>query len=180
MIDILDENGNPTGEVLGRREVHDGGHWHRCVHIWIINSKGELILQKRSTRVANYPGMLDVSAAGHVSAGESKLEAAVKELGEEVGVIADPSELIVIDELKVKVDKGPGLGTNNHFDDIYLLERDIDTQDLKLQEEEVDAVEFVHWRELRERYQNETQNFVRRDLEYKTLFEFLEENFSDE
>ncbi len=180
LLDVLDEKGNATGEVMGRKEVHANGIWHRCVHVWILNSKGELLLQRRSTKVENYPGMFDVSAAGHVSAGESKLEAAVKELGEEIGVTADPAELIVIDELKVQVDKGPGKGTNNHFDDIYLLERDIDIRDLKLQKEEVDTVEFVPWRELRERVANEPESFVKRELEYKTLFEFLEENFGDE
>lgn len=180
LLDVLDEKGNITGEVLGRKEVHATGLWHRCAHVWIINPKGELLLQKRSTKVANYPGMWDVSAAGHVSAGESKLETAVKELEEEIGVTADPAELIVIDELKVQVDKGPGKGTNNHFDDIYLLERDIDIGDLKLQKEEVDAVEFIPWRELRDRVASEPDSFVKRELEYKTLFEFLEENFGDE
>lgn len=38
-LDILDEEGNKTGEIKPRKEVHSNGYWHKGVHIWIINSK---------------------------------------------------------------------------------------------------------------------------------------------
>lgn len=179
MLDILDENGIATGETMDRKEVHTTGLWHRCVHIWVMNSSRELLLQKRSIKARHHPGQWEASASGHVSAGESKLEAAVKELSEEVGINADPSEFIFIDEIKVRVDRGDNTGTNNHIDDIYLLEHDVAAEDVVFQKEEVDSVEFVPWRELRERYEKEKHTFIERDQEYKTLFEFLEENFEE-
>ena len=42
-LDILDKNGNKTGERKPRKEVHSKGYWHKGVHIWIINSKKEWI-----------------------------------------------------------------------------------------------------------------------------------------
>ena len=44
--DILDENGNKTGKTKLRSEVHRDGDWHKAVHIWIINNKGDILLQR--------------------------------------------------------------------------------------------------------------------------------------
>ena len=41
--DILDENGNKTGQTKLRSEVHRDGDWHKAVHIWIFNDKGEAL-----------------------------------------------------------------------------------------------------------------------------------------
>ena len=51
--DVLDENGNKTGKLKLRNEVHRDGDWHRGVHVWIINSFGELLLQRRSPNKEN-------------------------------------------------------------------------------------------------------------------------------
>lgn len=53
----LDENGNVTGEKRTRSEVHSKGLWHKAVHIWIVNDKRELILQKRSHEKITNPDM---------------------------------------------------------------------------------------------------------------------------
>ena len=47
-LDILDEQGNKTGKTKLRSEVHHDGDWHKSVHIWILNSKGDVLLQRRS------------------------------------------------------------------------------------------------------------------------------------
>ncbi len=59
------------------------------VHVWVWRLTGsglEVLLQKRSLTKAQKPGMLDISAAGHVDAGESSLDAAVRETKEEIGL----------------------------------------------------------------------------------------------
>ena len=85
-IDILNENGELTGEIRTKREVHELGLWHRAVHIWILNPKGELLLQQRAEQKENYGGYWDISAAGHVSAEETSIESALREIEEELGV----------------------------------------------------------------------------------------------
>lgn len=46
--DILDDNGNKTGKIKLRSEVHRDGDWHKAVHIWILNQSGDILLQRRS------------------------------------------------------------------------------------------------------------------------------------
>ena len=83
--EIVDESNRVTG-VRDRAEIHRQGLWHRSVHIFISNSRGELFLQKRSPRKDQYPEHWDSSAAGHLNPGESPEIAAHRELGEELGL----------------------------------------------------------------------------------------------
>ena len=70
LIDILDEKGNKIGVSKTRGEVHAKGLWHQAAHVWIYNSKGEILLQKRSMQKESWPGRWDISAAGHVQQGK--------------------------------------------------------------------------------------------------------------
>jgi 16S rRNA (adenine1518-N6/adenine1519-N6)-dimethyltransferase len=60
----------------------------------IFNSRGELLLQRRSMWKDRNPGRWDSSAAGHLDSGETYAEAARRELREELGVEAPPLERI--------------------------------------------------------------------------------------
>jgi isopentenyldiphosphate isomerase len=64
MIDILDSNGKPTGEVASREEVHKKGLWHRTNHIWLVNNHGEILLQKRADNIESFPNKYHISAGG--------------------------------------------------------------------------------------------------------------------
>lgn len=75
-IDIFDENNNPIGEKKEKRkkkkqQAHEDGNFHRTAHVWIINDKNELLLQKRSASKKSHPNCWDISGAGHIRAGES-------------------------------------------------------------------------------------------------------------
>lgn len=143
MVDILDENGNPTGEVKLKREAHDKGLWHRAVHVWIYTFKGKILLQKRAKQKTYLPGLMDVSVGGHVSAGESFEEAAVKEIGEELGIKANASELKKIETKKIAHDI-PETGIFNHeIIQVYLLRLDKKLKDFKLQKEEVESIRLI-------------------------------------
>ncbi len=74
-----------------RDVIHVNNLWHRAVHIWLRNARGELFLQRRSIWKDRNPSVWDSSAAGHVDAGENYGEAARRELREELGV--EPPEL---------------------------------------------------------------------------------------
>jgi isopentenyl-diphosphate delta-isomerase type 1 len=84
-LEIVDESNRVIG-VRERAEIHRQGLWHRSVHIFIFNSRGEIYLQKRSPRKDQYPDHWDSSAAGHLIPGESPEIAAHRELGEELGI----------------------------------------------------------------------------------------------
>jgi isopentenyldiphosphate isomerase len=67
-------------------EARASGHIHRVARIFIYNTNGELILQKRASHMKTFPDKWDHSAAGHVDHGETYDDAAKRELMEEVGI----------------------------------------------------------------------------------------------
>ena len=69
IFDIIDTQGNPTGETVTREKAHAEGIPHRTAHIWIIREKygrTEVLLQKRSMNKDSFPGKFDTSSAGHI------------------------------------------------------------------------------------------------------------------
>lgn len=96
--DVVDEHDRPVGRAL-RAEVHRRGLRHRSVHMLVFNARGAVFLQKRSLAKDNCPGLWDVSAAGHVEAGEDYAEAAPRELAEELGCVpaAPPEPLFALE-----------------------------------------------------------------------------------
>ncbi|MFO7725195.1 MAG: NUDIX domain-containing protein [Oceanipulchritudo sp.] len=93
LFDVVDGLDRVTGQAR-RAEVHAGGLLHRAVHILVERTGGEIFLQKRSGGKDCHPGLWDASASGHLESGEGYREAAVRELGEELGIKGgDPSEI---------------------------------------------------------------------------------------
>ncbi|MDP4020572.1 MAG: NUDIX domain-containing protein, partial [Candidatus Adlerbacteria bacterium] len=81
---FVDKDDNPIGAGT-RQEASEKGLICRIVRIFIFNSKGQLLLQKRGPNVS-IPDKWDDSVAGHVDEGEDYLEAAHREMAEEMGV----------------------------------------------------------------------------------------------
>lgn len=95
--DIVDEHGMPTGKTVSRKTAHEEGILHRTAHVWIIRptAKGyDILLQKRSMEKDSFPGLYDTSSAGHILAGVEPLPSALRELKEELGIDADPQQLM--------------------------------------------------------------------------------------
>lgn len=86
ILEVVDKDGNVLGRAK-RSEVHsDPSLIHRVVHVLVFNSKGELLLQRRSINKDVAPGKWDTSVGGHVNPGEDNLEAAHREMREELGI----------------------------------------------------------------------------------------------
>ena len=72
LFDIYDEDMNHIG-IKPRNEVHRDGDWHQVFHCWVIGIDPDgltfMVLQKRAPNKKIFPNMLDISAAGHLSAG---------------------------------------------------------------------------------------------------------------
>lgn len=71
-LDIVDENGVPTGKIAERTAAHKQGLRHRTSHVWILRERAgkvEVLLQKRSQNKDSFPGCYDISSAGHIPAG---------------------------------------------------------------------------------------------------------------
>lgn len=97
ILDIVDENGIPTGETVERSYAHKNGVLHRTSHVWLVrerNGKLQILLQQRSFHKDSFPGCFDISSAGHIPAGCEFRESAIRELEEELGIKAEELDLI--------------------------------------------------------------------------------------
>ena len=176
-LDILDEKGNKTGEVAPRKEVHSKGLWHKGVHIWIINSKRELLVQRRSKNKDVYPNKLYISVAGHPVSGEDEIESIKREFEEEIGVELDTKKLEYLFTLSQEVIENNGNFLDNQFYDVYLIEMDLDINTLKLQAEEVSEVKNIYYKDFEKMIENKDQDIVNHPEEWKKLFEILHERY---
>lgn len=146
-LDVYDEQGKPTGEVLPRSEVHQRELWHAVAVVWVYNSEGDVLLQHRAAERNGFPNTWDVSASGHVRAGDSVIASAVRELREELGIQVKPNEMTEIGRLKDSFPLTYGK-THNEHDVVYLVHRDINLERLELQSSEVDGARWMNLRDL--------------------------------
>ena len=174
--DVLNEYGNKTGKTKLRSEVHWDGDWHKAVHIWIINDKGDILLQRRCPAKDSSPNMLDISSAGHLLAGEDSLTGAIRELKEELNIDVNPSELRFIKTIKKK-SKYTSKFINNELDDLYVLETTKSIDDMKYQEEEISEIFYVKYEEFKNMVKNRQPDLSRHDEEYEILFNIFDEKF---
>lgn len=176
-IDVLDAKGNKTGIVRNRGLVYKNGDWHKTVHIWLINSKKELLIQKRAKDKQTFPNLWAISIAGHIMSGETSIEAALREIKEEIGVDVDASKLKLIFNVKrVQPYKD---GFLHVYDDVYLFKHNLDLYSAKIQKEELTDIKFINYKELEERLINKDPNFVPFTEEHEKLFKYLKENIGD-
>lgn len=157
--DIIDENGNPTGETVERSIAHANGIRHRTAHIWVareINGKWQVLLQKRAMTKDSFPGRYDTSSAGHIQAGDEPLESALRELKEELGIDAVPEQLEFAGKFKIqyKEEFHGELFSDNEIAFVYVYLGKVDINKLTIQKEELDCVE---WFDLEDTY-NECLN----------------------
>jgi isopentenyldiphosphate isomerase len=85
MVDIVDEDDNVIGKATWDEAVKNK-LLRRSVRIFILDSKGEMLLQKRSKKLKIHPGLWTSSATGSVTSGEKYEETAQRELREEMGI----------------------------------------------------------------------------------------------
>lgn len=143
MVLVLDGDGNPTGEKELKSKVHNKGLFHWSVHLWIYNSKGEILFQKRSLRKKLFPGLWDIAAAGHVAAEETIEDALNREVFEELGLKVEKKKIKKIEVRKTSNSVPEWQHSHNEFVHVYLTKWDGDPHTLKIQKEELDKVAFI-------------------------------------
>lgn len=138
--DIFDKYRKKKEHTHKRGKDMHIGDYHIVVHVWIVNSRGEFLIQKRKVDKKGWPGMWDCAAAGSAILGDSSRDAAIRETEEEIGLDIEKDNLEAL--FTVKFAKG--------FDDNWLLRAEVDIEDLVLQEEEVEDVKWVSEDEIKD------------------------------
>jgi isopentenyldiphosphate isomerase len=119
IIDIYDASLRHMGS-MEREQAHLDGQWHRTFHCWIVNTANRsVIFQVRSFDSKTHPGKLDISAAGHLAAGES-VDDGIREIGEELGLTVSMDDLISAGE-RVEVSDKPNGPRNREYQSVFFL-----------------------------------------------------------
>ena len=131
--DLYDEHRAPLGRTHQRGLPLAPGEYHLAVIVVIVNSRGEVLLTRRSPEKAVCPGWWE-NTGGAVQAGETSLQAILRELREETGLTPQPQELTLL----LQEDCREG----THFD-IYALTWEGEPEDIRLQAGETDAARWM-------------------------------------
>lgn len=130
--DLYTYDRQKTEHTMRRGDAQPEGYFRLVVHVYIFNREGEMLIQKRQPFKKGWPNRWDITVGGCALSGEDSRAAIGRELQEELGLQFSFTDLCPA--LTVHFDGG--------FDDIYLIEKDIDISELSLQQEEVQAVRW--------------------------------------
>lgn len=140
--ELVDKSGNKTGKILSHIEARNlnnipKGNYLAVVGVVIINDNNEILLQKRSRFKRTNPSKWGI-CGGKIDLGETPLDAGVRETLEEIGISLNKEELKLL-----------SVDTNekSHFT-VYYVRRNVDVNECKLQEEELEEVRYFRIEEL--------------------------------
>lgn len=166
-INIVDKDNNLTPIIKEKKQAHTDGEFHRTVHIWVINDKGEILLERRSPNKSNHPNQWDMSAAGHIEAGEKILDAAKRELKEELGIEVENKDFKFLGIQKRNIP------TNKEFQYIYVINTTTKIEEYIFEDGEVSEVKYVSKRDfLKLMLENPKDVHVNKEMA-KLLLEYI-------
>lgn len=153
--DLYDAERNLTGRTIFKGEETPDGTYIVVVLVFIQNSEGKFLIQKRSARKNGK----FATTGGHPKSGEDSIQGIITEVKEEIGIDIKPKDLQLYfggksDEEKV------------FFDDYYVKMDIPNIENLKLQDEEVES---VHWFSI-----DEIKNLMKEDKFFKNHYEEFE------
>lgn len=170
--EILDEKGNLTGRKEERHKCHEEGLWHKAVFVFILNSKSQVLLQKRSSTKKMWPNKWDVSAGGHVLAGEFGFQAIIREVKEELGISLEKEDITFIGTT-ISTNKN-GERIDNHFNEAYIVHKEIDETKLQLQSDEVAQVKWMEQEEIIQKVKNKSEELTEKQGCWEVLLNYYE------
>ncbi len=118
---LVDENDRETG-TMGKMQAHREGKLHRAISVFIFNSEGKWLLQKRALSKYHSGGLWTNACCSHPRAGEETSTAAVRRLKEEMGL---ECELKFLFKFQYHAEVGNGL-TEHELDHVFTGTTDSD------------------------------------------------------
>lgn len=159
LIDVLSNSGLRTGEVLPRAEIHRLGKYHRAIHLYLFNSRNEVLLQKRALTVDHFPGSFGISVTGHVQAGECSSDCVRREVEEELGINSAQLQFdflfsffqeAILNETYI----------DRQFNDVYITHADFQPEMILFDRSEVSEVKLVSFESFQAMVMSESSNLA--------------------
>lgn len=145
-LDLVDKNGVPTGVKFLRGSQMPEGMYRQICDIWIVNKKGEVLMQRRSMQKKNCPGSWCSAAGGALQSGESVETGCIRETEEEIGITPDWSRGGKVFEFL----------SPPHYHHVFLFVMDVKQEDMRFQEEEVMDARYATPDEIRRMHREGT------------------------
>lgn len=162
--DLYDSKRNLTGETIFKGEKIPNGKYIIVVLVFIQNSNGDFLIQKRSEiKNGKY-----ATTGGHPKSGESSIKGILEETKEEIGLELEPNKLQLFYS-------GKSEDEQVFWDDYYIKMNIQDINKLKLQKEEVDTVEWLSKDEIQD-LMKQGKFFKNHYEEFEILLKWLENN----
>lgn len=136
LIEIVDEEGNYTGRILPREEIHNRNFLHNEVACFVINDNKEVLLEKRSPNKRYSPNKYGL-CAGHVMVGENLKTALAREIEEEIGIKVNEDDLIPFGQKEYTREE-----TNSHITYFYYTKLNLNESDFTIQKEELTEIKW--------------------------------------
>lgn len=157
--DVLNEWGEYTNQVESREVCHKNGLWHRAVVVFILSTDNKkVLLQQRSSSKKLWPNLWDITAGGHVLTGELGYQSAIRETKEEIGISIDKNELTFIGATTSENKSGDII--NRHFNEYYIVHKDVDIKDVVIQKDEVQDIKWFDKEEVIQRVNNNFEDLT--------------------
>lgn len=136
--DLYDTHRNKMAKQVTRGDDMTPGEFHLIVHVCIFNSNGEMLIQQRQPFKQGWSNLWDITCGGSAVAGDTSQQAASRELFEELGIRYNFDK--IRPHFTINFERG--------FDDYYLIEYQVELNELTLQTEEVQAVKWASKEEI--------------------------------
>ena len=173
-IDLIDEHGCLTGGVEERNKIHLLGLRHQASGVIILRSRGEtieILSQQRSYKKEKNAGLWDMSASGHIPSGETPVASLKREVKEELGIDIEEKEMILLGKFW-RHEKHREDFIENELDYIYVTFKNVDLKKIKVQQEEVEKVNWISVQDFKKKLADKTA--VQRNGVWDALFEYIE------
>ena len=140
--EVLDTEGHKTGQIADRKTIHSQQLWHETVNVWVINNKGELLMQLRAPGVELAPSVWDVTVGTHLRPGEDPVNAAQRALKTAFDLEPAPEELKHLFNLQ-SANPLPENRVHNVFEHVFLLQATPDISQLSYDKEKIAELAWV-------------------------------------
>lgn len=160
-IEILDHLGRKTAKAKERTQIHIDGDWHSSAHLWLIDDKNRILLQKRSQAKLLYPGRYCPAVSGHIEFGSDPVATLIKEAHEELGTVLTEEDFFLGGIIRGEDDfkMGDKVLKEREFVCTYISHKPFEV-DLERRDEEVDGFVWMEFEEFEKLAQSRSAELV--------------------
>ena len=140
--DVLDESGHRTGQQLDLKTIHKQHLWHEVVNVWVMNSRGELLMQLRGKDMELSPNVWDVTIGTHLRPDEEPVIAGIRALKTELGIEIASEEFKQLFNI-LSANPMPNGTTHNVLGHVYMVQKDVDIDSLTYDQNKIATLAWV-------------------------------------